>query len=172
MQQIEAEVVHSSHLFDHGPCTLPCCQGCGKTLAVWQDNGAMPWRIPKSLSVPYLSLPLAFKDWALLLCFLLQFRFALSMSFMDWSQLKTWFNVGFVRVTMAKTRGRLAGHSLQVAAASSAQHEEQRMGRSYPNVLCHSLLAQGNIFCFHEFSCLLDAFGWEYIQSIPLTFLP
>lgn len=140
MQQVEAEVVHSSHLLDEGPCTLPCCQGCGKTLTVWQDNGAMPWRRPKSLSVPYLNLPLAFKGWTLLLCSLLQFGFALPMSFMGWSQLRAWFNIGFVRVTMAKTRGRLAGHSLQVAAASSEQHKERRMGRSYPNVLCHSLL--------------------------------
>lgn len=172
MQQIEAEAVHSSHLLDEGPCTLPCCQGYGKTLTVWQDNGAMPWGRPKSLSVSYLNLPPAFKDWTLLLCFLLQFGFALPMSFMDLSQLKAWFNIGFVRAAMAKNRVRLAGHSLQVAAASSEQHKEQRMGRSYSNVLCHSSLALGNILCFHESSCLLDAFGWEYIQSIPLTFLP
>lgn len=62
-------------------------------LPVWQENGAMQPKRPKSLSGPYFNLPLAFKDLTLLLHFLLWFGFAHAMSFVEWPQLKAWFNV-------------------------------------------------------------------------------
>lgn len=72
---------------------------------VWQDNRALPWKRLKSLSVPYLNLPLALQDSILLLCFLLWFGFASPVSPVERSQLKAWLKSVFARVTTVKSRG-------------------------------------------------------------------
>lgn len=101
-----------------GPCTSRCCQSCGKALAVRPGNRAMQWKRPKSLSVLYLKLLLAFKDLTLLLQFLLWFGFAPSTSSMELSQPKARFKV-FARVTTAKSGGRLMRHGLGLPQGSA-----------------------------------------------------
>jgi len=44
---------------------------------------------------------------------------------------------------MAKTGGRLTGHGLEVAEASSKQRKEQRMESSYPNVSLPQVTGSG-----------------------------
>lgn len=58
------------------------------------------------------------------------------MSFMEWPQPEASFNV--CQDNYGKNGGKLAGHSLEGAAASSEQRKEQRMGSSYPDGFYHN----------------------------------
>lgn len=96
---------------------------------VWQENGAMQPKRPKSSSGPYFNLPLAFKDLTLLLHFLLWFGFAHSMSFVEWPQPKASFNVcqdNYGKNGEKVSRAQPGGSCSFLGAAQGAKDGEQQ----------------------------------------------